>query len=80
VRGRLRLAGAGVRGLKRNQTIGTVSTRLSKAGIKTIRIKLTRKARAALRGKRRVKVTLSLGITPSSGKSKTITRTLTLRR
>lgn len=80
VKGRLRLAGPGIRGLKRNQTIGTVSTRLSKAGVKTIRIKLTRKARAALRGKRRVKVTLSLGITPSSGKSKTITRTLTLRR
>ena len=80
VKGRLRLAGPGIRGLKRNQTIGTVSTRLSKAGIKTIRIKLIRKARAALRGKRRVKVTLSLGITPSSGKSKTITRTLTLRR
>ncbi len=80
VKGRLRLAGAGTRGLKRNQTIGTVSTRLSKAGVKTIRIKLTRKARAALRGKRRVKVKLSLGITPSSGKSKTITRTLTLRR
>jgi|GEM_PF-412899 len=80
VKGRLRLAGPGIRGLKRNQTIGTVSTRLSKAGVKTIRIKLTRKARAALRGKRRVKVKLSLGVTPSSGKPKTITRTLTLRR
>ena len=80
VKGRLRLAGAGTRGLKRNQTIGTVSTRLSKAGVKTIRIKLTRKARAALRSQRRVKVKLALVVVPSSGKSKTITRTLTLRR
>jgi len=80
VKGRLRLAGASTHGLKRNQTIGTVSTRLSKAGVKTISIKLTRKARAALRGKRRVKVTLALVVTPSSGKSTRITRTLTLRR
>jgi hypothetical protein len=64
VKGRLRLAGPGIRGLKRNQTIGTVSTRLSKAGVKTIRIKLTRKARAALRGKRRVKVTCRWGSRP----------------
>lgn len=80
VKGRLRLAGAGTRGLKRNQTMGTVSTRLSKAGVKAIRIKLTRKVRAALRRKRVVKVKLTVVGTASSGKPKTITRTLTLRR
>lgn len=80
VKGRLRFSGAGIAGLKRNQTVGTVSTRLSKAGVKTIRIKLTRKARAALSRRLRVKVNLTLVVAPSSGKSQTIKRTLTLRR
>lgn len=80
VKGRLRFSGAGIAGLKRNQTVGTVSTRLSRAGVKTIRIKLTRKARAALSRRLRVKVNLTLVVAPSSGKSQTIKRTLTLRR
>ncbi len=80
VRSRLRFAGASTSTLRHNQTLATVSSRLSTAGVKTVYVKLTRRARAALRGKSGVKVTLTLVVTPSSGTPKTIKRTVSLRR
>jgi hypothetical protein len=80
-RGRLTLRTAGTvraAGRKRKLTLGRAAFRLRAGQVRTVRIRLTREARALMRRTRRVRVTVTATSTPPQGLRSR--RTLTMRR
>jgi len=80
VKGVLRLDASTARRLKLPRTVGTVTTRLSRAGTKSFRIKLTSKARKAFGRQRSVKLSMRLVVTGSDAKTKISNRRALLKR
>jgi hypothetical protein len=70
-KGHISISGAGV---------GTLKRSVSAAGTYRFAVKLTRRARSALRHKHKLKVKLRVAYTPSSGAPSTVTVPLTVKR
>jgi hypothetical protein len=77
-----RLVLASRRGLRtaRSITVGRASGRLAAAGRKKITVKLTRRARAAFRGKRKVTLTLRITATDAAKNTSRASRKIVLKR
>jgi hypothetical protein len=65
---------------RRRRAMGSIVTRARAAGLRTLKVPLNKRGRAALRSAGRIKLTVTVVVTPPGGAAASAVRRVTLRR